>query len=172
MLVIQNKLTGELAPLTDKQIAALELLVKRKTSKEISRVLGISPHTVDQRIAFAKKRFGVTSRSELVQAYLAHKRLYEPLTYEESHIAGIVDLRHLSPPDPADADALKAAQQWGKPPSLGSGEADHRVGSGLFDGRFGTLYRLLAIFGLAALVLITVLAMLAIYAELSKMTTK
>jgi len=169
--VSQRILAGELPLLTAKQVAALELLVKRKTSKEISRVLGISPHTVDQRIAFAKKRFGVTSRSELVQAYLAHKRLYGPLTYEESHIAGIVDMRHLSLPDPADADAPKPAQQWGNPPSLSSGEADHRVGSGLFDGRLGTLHRLLAIFGLAALVLISIMAMLTIYAELSKMAT-
>ncbi|MDE2442643.1 MAG: LuxR family transcriptional regulator, partial [Betaproteobacteria bacterium] len=32
--------------LTDKQLDALNLLVKHKTSKEISRELGISPHTV------------------------------------------------------------------------------------------------------------------------------
>lgn len=37
---------------------------ERMTSKEIARELGISPHTVDQRIRFALRILGVRSRSE------------------------------------------------------------------------------------------------------------
>ena len=58
-----------LSTLTDKQRAVLDLLIDHKTSKEISRLLGISPHTVDQRIMLARAKLGVTSRSEVAQAY-------------------------------------------------------------------------------------------------------
>ena len=44
-----------LAGLTAKQREVLDLLIEHKTSMEIARRLGISPHTVDQRIQFAKR---------------------------------------------------------------------------------------------------------------------
>src|SRR6478752_3465006 len=54
-----------LAGLTAKQREVLDLLIEHKTSKEIARELGISPHTVDQRIQFAKEKLGASSRSEV-----------------------------------------------------------------------------------------------------------
>lgn len=41
--------------LTDKQKEVLDLLVLRKTSRQIARELGNSPHTVDQRITAARR---------------------------------------------------------------------------------------------------------------------
>jgi len=62
--------TAEVLPsLTDKQRAVLDLLIEHKTSKEISRELGISPHTVDQRIMLARAKLGVVTRIEVAQAY-------------------------------------------------------------------------------------------------------
>src|SRR5687767_15718396 len=58
-----------LAGLTDKQREVLDLLIEHKTSKEIARTLGISPHTVDQRIFFAKEKLGAASRNEAAAAY-------------------------------------------------------------------------------------------------------
>lgn len=58
-----------IAELTDKQRQVLDLLIQHKTSKEISRALGISPHTVDQRIMLSRTKLGVSSRSEVAQAY-------------------------------------------------------------------------------------------------------
>ncbi len=58
-----------LAGLTDKQRAVLDLLIEHKTSKEISRLLGISHHTVDQRIMLARAKLGVATRGEVAQAY-------------------------------------------------------------------------------------------------------
>lgn len=57
--------------LTAKQHEAVNLLIQHMTSKEISRILGISPHTVDQRIEAAKKKFGAETRGQLAQAYRA-----------------------------------------------------------------------------------------------------
>jgi hypothetical protein len=42
----------------------LLLVAERRTSKEIARHLGISPHTVDQRIRLALKTLGVRDRLE------------------------------------------------------------------------------------------------------------
>lgn len=60
---------GSLEALTAKQRAVLDLLIQHKTSKEISRILGISPHTVDQRIMLARGKLQVASRAEVAQAY-------------------------------------------------------------------------------------------------------
>jgi len=55
--------------LTAKQCEVLDLLIEHKTSKEISRMLGISRHTVDQRILLARGKLRATTRSEVAQAY-------------------------------------------------------------------------------------------------------
>lgn len=58
-----------LQALTLKQRQVLDLLIQHKTSKEISRLLGISPHTVDQRIMLARAKLQVATRNEVAQAY-------------------------------------------------------------------------------------------------------
>src|SRR3546814_3854238 len=50
--------------LTEKQRACLDLLIERKTSKEIARILGISKPTVDQRITAARIILGAANRDE------------------------------------------------------------------------------------------------------------
>jgi DNA-binding CsgD family transcriptional regulator len=78
------------AELSRKHRDVLDLLIEHKTSKEISRILQISPHTVDQRLDSARSRLGLGSRSELAAAYrryLEHSgEIYERLTYENFHI--------------------------------------------------------------------------------------
>jgi hypothetical protein len=66
----------------------LDLLIQHKTSKEISRLLGISPHTVDQRILLARGKLGVATRNEVAQAYRRLKTIYEQPVYDFSHIDG------------------------------------------------------------------------------------
>src|SRR6187399_2210258 len=83
-----------LAGLTAKQRQVLDLLIEHKTSKEIARQLGISPHTVDQRIQFAKEKLGAGSRNEAAAAYRQLVVLSGRVTYEDSRIAasaGVAD---------------------------------------------------------------------------------
>jgi hypothetical protein len=61
----------------------LDLLIEHKTSKEIARELGISPHTVDQRIQFAKEKLGANSRSEVAQLYRQLVEICGQLTYQD-----------------------------------------------------------------------------------------
>jgi DNA-binding CsgD family transcriptional regulator len=57
--------------LSEKEIECLELVATNHTSKEIARSLGVSPHTVDQRMRSAQRKLGVTSRAEAARLFVA-----------------------------------------------------------------------------------------------------
>lgn len=61
----------KLAGLSEGQKAALALVAQYKSSKEIARTLGISPHTVDQRMKRVQAILGVNSRFEAARLYAA-----------------------------------------------------------------------------------------------------
>ncbi|MFM5916464.1 MAG: helix-turn-helix transcriptional regulator [Novosphingobium sp.] len=156
-----------LAALSEKQRAALDLLSKHMTSKQISRELGISPHTVDQRIESAKKKLGAATRGELALKYRALVRLCHQVTYEESHIAedhgyhetGIGTEPELLLIQRGGGADDKHAPNWIDP--------ELRVLPKLFEGRLGILARLGAIAAIAFLIVASVLGGIAIYEQLS-----
>lgn len=97
--------------LTEKQRQVLDLLIQHKTSKEISRMLGISPHTVDQRILLARAKLQVTSRNEVAQAYRhllielgigPRAGTYQQSIYGSPDIAETVQTRHTGQREAAD----------------------------------------------------------------------
>ena len=158
-----------LGGLTDKQREVLDLLIEHKTSKEIARQLGISPHTVDQRIFFAKEKLGAASRNEAAALYRRLVGVYGRVTYEDSHIAA-------RPSTAESVSGLLAGQVLGlRPPELSQpggpalAELDFRVVPEWFDGRYGTLARLSAIITIAVFFVFIVLGGLAIFSQLSEM---
>lgn len=158
---------GTLADLTVKQREALDLLLEHKTSKEISRNLGISPHTVDQRIEAAKRRLGATTRGELAQLYIRLRKTSGRLTHEEMLIdptAATVSQDGSKPPDENDAEVRERGEQsvLAPPTSL------HRVGPELFHGRWGTIFRLGAIMVIALLTMMVLLAVMSMMAETAR----
>lgn len=72
--------------LTDKQRACLDLLIERKTSKEIARILKISKPTVDQRITAARILLGAANRDEAAVIYARLKRIYDRVTYDPMQV--------------------------------------------------------------------------------------
>ena len=66
-----------------------------KTSKQIARELGISHHTVDQRVVAARRKFGVETRNELAAAYMVAQAqngdvpVYEKSVYQFSQVANL-----------------------------------------------------------------------------------
>lgn len=68
--------------LTDKQRECLDLLLERKTSKQIARLLGIAKPTVDQRLTAARNILGARDRDETALAYGRLKHLYDRITYD------------------------------------------------------------------------------------------
>ena len=169
MAIDEDDSASGLGGLTDKQREVLDLLIEHKTSKEIARLLGISPHTVDQRIFFAKEKLGAASRNEAAAVYRQLRELCGQLTYQESYIAAAA---------PAADNAIGAqggslAAQLGRREWFGSGNwqkaSDPPVVPELFEGRYGTLVRLGAIIAIAVFLVILVLGGLAIFSQLSEL---
>jgi DNA-binding CsgD family transcriptional regulator len=165
--------------LTVKQREVLDLLIQHKTSKEIARELGISPHTVDQRVQSAKERLGAESRSE---AAVEYRRLVQ---IRDNVATGMLDssqrgaLEHS--PDAESAFSSELAGEWDRGNTvpltpLERGELDKMVNDGssyrvppaIFETRHGTLMRLGAIVLMTLLLLFIVLAGLAMFEALSR----
>jgi DNA-binding CsgD family transcriptional regulator len=151
--------------LTANQREVLDLLIQHKTSKEIARDLGISPHTVDQRVQFARDKLGVRTRGEAAAVYRRLIETYEQSTYESSYLAepaASLEMGEGPFRDRSHSDRVQPAP----PPGA---EADIQVVPELFEGRYGTLMRLGAIVVIAVFLVIFVLGGLAIFAQLSEL---
>lgn len=191
-----SPLPDTLSALTDKQRAVLDLLIEHKTSKEISRILGISHHTVDQRIMLARAKLGVATRGEVAQAYrrlvansaagvavsdasMVDASLYERSVYDFSDVALPLDapqnreredMADWVRPQPTRRDAL-ASETLAKPAHQGGealAEPYHHVLPEMFDGPYGTYIRLGTIAVFAMFLILIVMGGLAMFAQLSQ----
>ena len=152
--------------LSDKQRACLDLVLERKTSKEIARQLGIAKPTVDQRITAARVILGATDRHAAAIRYARLKRLYDRITYDPVHIPPPPSL---VPSDFADGDpsepmrtSVRAGAQggsWGGALPFGkAGSHDH-----------GSVARLAIIAGLLAVIVFALLGGLGIAHTLTRL---
>lgn len=80
--------------LSDAQRDCLRLVAEHRSSKEIARLLMISPHTVDQRLKRATNILAVDSRFEAARLLVNHERqhgpihpLYERLVYQSPDLS-------------------------------------------------------------------------------------
>ena len=176
-----------LGALTPKQREVLDLLIQHKTSKEISRLLGISPHTVDQRIMLARAKLNVATRGEVAQQnrkLLEEQRnlpisspaiIWEKSVYQPSHVEMSETDGHCPEQDDAVTfhpaiELLREAPQMTAPydqPAAVRGY--YHVLPEMFDGPNGTLMRLGAIAGITAFLVLIVLGGLSIFSQLSAM---
>jgi DNA-binding CsgD family transcriptional regulator len=156
-----------LAALTDRQRQVLDLLIEHKSSKEIARALDISPHTVDQRIRFARDKLGVRTRSEVAVAYRRLLETYGQTAYGNTDIA-------TDDPMPQHARGPQGSLPGSSPHSRfrsrrrDEPEADFQVGPEQFEGRNGTLVRLGWILGIALLLVFFVVGTLALYSQIAE----
>jgi DNA-binding CsgD family transcriptional regulator len=63
--------------LSEKQGRCLDLVAQGYTSKEISKMIGVSPYTVDAHIGRAMRTLGTHSRKETARNYLQYKKCAE-----------------------------------------------------------------------------------------------
>ncbi len=71
-----------MANLTAKQRECLHLVVLRKSSKEIARILEISKPAVDQRLVGARRVLGAATRDEAALIYARASGTYDRILYD------------------------------------------------------------------------------------------
>ncbi len=80
------EMTARVRRLTPGQLDCLRLVDQHLNSKEIAVELGISPHTVDQRVRQALAILGVERRSQAARMVSQHSGPYQRLIHQTPHI--------------------------------------------------------------------------------------
>ncbi len=78
--------TARVANLTAKQRECLHLVVLRKSSKEIARILEISKPAVDQRLVSARRVLGAATRDEAALIYARASGTYDRILYDPAGV--------------------------------------------------------------------------------------
>jgi len=75
--------------LTEAQRVCLRMVLMHLSSKDIARELGISPHTVDQRLRMAIQALGVANRFEAARILARYESQtpYQSAVYQTPHVA-------------------------------------------------------------------------------------
>lgn len=97
---VQGDPDNYMSLLSAAQIETLRHVYEHKNSKQIARLMSVSPHTVDERVRRALRKLNVSNRIEASRILASHGVFddvtpYQPLTYQ------LIDLGD----DPAPADA-------------------------------------------------------------------
>lgn len=77
-----------IARLSSGQLDCLLLVDQHLSSKEIANELGISSHTVDQRVRQALQILGVARRTQAARIVARHRGPYQRLIHQSPHIEG------------------------------------------------------------------------------------
>lgn len=80
---------SRVAQLSRGQLDCLRLVNEHHSSKEIAAALGISPHTVDQRIRGALQILGVERRSQAARLVAGEPDPYQYLIHQSPYIAAV-----------------------------------------------------------------------------------
>ena len=100
-----------MARLSEGQLRVLRLVGQHMNSKEIAAELGISPHTVDQRIRAAIRLLGVTRRQEAARLVALVEGPYQPLIHQPP----VIDAAPVSAePDGATGFQIRHAGRTGE----------------------------------------------------------
>lgn len=159
--------------LTEKQRQCLQLVVLRKSSKEIARELQIAKPTVDQRIASARQILGARNRDEAALIFARATQTYDRVIYDPTRIPDSAPL----PDSPSQEVRPSIGLRLDEPAAIPfSGVIEHQgyVRPGFpwsSSGDVSTLGRVGIIVGLTVGILSVVLIGLAVAQSLSGMLT-
>ncbi|MFP5329969.1 MAG: response regulator transcription factor [Alphaproteobacteria bacterium] len=122
---VEPKFEERVAKLTKGQLDCLRLVAQHLSSKEIAAELGISPHTVDQRIRQALQTLGVGRRSQAARLVAQFDEPYQRLIHQSPHIetpAGPGDFQ------PAASNQIRHAGRAGKGWQSSGFQTEHESG--------------------------------------------
>jgi DNA-binding CsgD family transcriptional regulator len=107
----QDPMAGRVERLTSGQLDCLKLVDQHLNSKEISAELGISSHTVDQRIRQALATLGVERRSQAARIVAQYCGPYQRLIHQSPYIPDQPECGH---PEAAASIQIRHADRAGK----------------------------------------------------------
>jgi DNA-binding CsgD family transcriptional regulator len=112
---VDNKQGSSIGNLSAVQIETLRLVYAHKNSKEIARIMGVSSHTVDERIRTAMRKLRVDSRTKAALLVADHldQATYQPLIYQPP-VIGPEDQTTQS--SGSQADSARTDPFWIGPP--------------------------------------------------------
>jgi DNA-binding CsgD family transcriptional regulator len=102
---------GRLAKLSPGQLDCLRLVDQHLSSKEIAAELGISPHTVDQRIRQSLQILGVERRTQAARIVAQYSGPYQRLIHQPPYIPAGTDSGH---PEGAVSNQIRHADRAGE----------------------------------------------------------
>ena len=104
-------IVDRVAKLTPGQLECLQLVAQHLSSKEIAVELGISPHTVDQRIRQALHSLQVPRRSQAARLVALHGVPYQRLIHQPPYIVSSGTPGH---PEAAVSNQIRHADRAGE----------------------------------------------------------
>ncbi|MEO7786676.1 MAG: helix-turn-helix transcriptional regulator [Sphingomicrobium sp.] len=96
-LFMEHMVPGPVDKLNARQLDCLRLVAQNLSSKEIAAELGISPHTVDQRVRQALQILGVERRAQAARMVLTEAGPYQRLIHQPPYIAAVPPADHQGP---------------------------------------------------------------------------
>jgi len=108
---VNDPLADRVRRLTPGQLDCLRLVDQHLSSKEIAAELGISPHTVDQRIRQSLQTLGVERRAQAARIVAQYSEPYQRLIHQPPYIPGADDSGH---PEAAVSHQIRHADRAGR----------------------------------------------------------
>lgn len=106
-----ESIEARIARLSPGQLDCLRLVNEHLSSKEIAGELGISSHTVDQRVRQALQILGVQRRAQAARLVAQHCGPYQRLIHQSPHIAAVTGSGH---PEAAISQQIRHADRAGR----------------------------------------------------------
>ncbi len=168
LLVVQFEIeAARVAKLTEKQRECLHLVVLRKSSKEIARILNISKPAVDQRLDSARRTLDVATRDEAAIVYARAAGDYDRIIYDPAYLPSAPEIAaKASQGEQSESFMLEEAAV---PYGFHSSHESDFILQALKEpsGDLGTVQRLAIIVGMTVGILAIVLIGLAVSQSLS-----
>ena len=113
---VEQDVAARVARLSPGQLDCLLLVDQHLSSKEIAAELGISPHTVDQRIRGALQILGVERRTQAARLVAQVCGPYQRLIHQSPYIETAPIARH---PEATVSQQIRHADRAGEPGAVG-----------------------------------------------------
>jgi DNA-binding CsgD family transcriptional regulator len=108
---IELQVAERVAKLSEGQLDCLRLVAQHLSSKEIAVELGISPHTVDQRVRQALHTLGVSRRAQAARIVAQYSDPYQRLIHQPPYIESAAATAE---PGGAVSNQIRHADRTGK----------------------------------------------------------